>query len=55
MIFKGEFYVNKKKCAGECEIDDNNQIYLTIYNNSDRDGEKVIDNKWLDSFNITDI
>ena len=34
MIYKGTFYFDKKNHPGECEIDDNNNIYLTINESS---------------------
>ena len=34
MIYKGTFYFVKKNHPGECKIDDNNNIYLTINESS---------------------
>ena len=39
MVYKGIFYFDKKNHPGECEIDDNNHIYLTIHE-SDLNGYK---------------
>ena len=39
MIYKGKFYFDKKEHPGECEVDDENHIYLTI-NESDINGFK---------------
>lgn len=30
MIYKGRFKFDRKNHPGECEVDDNNNIYLTI-------------------------
>lgn len=45
MIYKGKFYFDKKEHPGECEVDDENHIYLTI-NESDINGfkKKIIGN-----------
>lgn len=55
MILKGEFYFDRKKHAGECEIDKNNNIYLTINENSINDFKRKItgnaSNKRLSIYN----
>ena len=45
MIYKGKFYFDKKEHPGECEVDEENHIYLTI-NESDINSfkEKIIGN-----------
>ncbi len=39
MIYKGKFYFDKKDHPGECEVDEENHIYITI-NESDINGYK---------------
>ncbi len=53
MIYKGKFHFDKKYHPGECEIDKDNHIYLTI-NESDINGykEKIIGNASNESLTL---
>ncbi len=55
MVYKGTFYFDKKNHPGECEIDDNNNIYLTINESSINGYKKKItgfaENEYLSLYN----
>ena len=55
MVYKGTFYFDKKNHPGECEIDDNNNIYLTINESSINGYKKKITgfagNEYLSLYN----
>ena len=55
MIYKGKFYFNGKNHPGECEIDEENHIYLTI-NESDINGinKKIIGKAGNESLTLYD-
>lgn len=57
MIYKGTFYFDKKNHPGECEIDNNNNIYLTINESSINGYKKKITgfagNEYLSLYNCS--